>query len=67
MQIRRWLSNKFINPIEFYRPLISQVLAHWVGQDVYILLDASAVHGKKFQILRMVLSHAFRALPLVGW
>ena len=64
MQIRRWLSNKFINPIEFYRPLISQVLTHWVGQDVYILLDASAVNGTKFQILRMALSHAFRALPL---
>jgi len=64
MQIRRWLSNKFINPIEFYRPLISQVLTHWVGQDVYIVLDASAVNGNKFQILRIALSHAFRALPL---
>ena len=64
MQIRRWLSNPFINPIEFYRPLISQVLEHWVGQDVFIVLDASAVNGDKLQILRMALSHAFRALPL---
>ena len=64
MQIRRWLSNPFINPIEFYRPLISQVLAHWVGQDVFILLDSSAVNSDKLQILRMALSHAYRALPL---
>ena len=64
MQVRRWLSNRFIHPIEFYRPLISQVLAHWVGQEVFILLDATAVNGDKFQILRMGLSHAFRALPL---
>ena len=63
-QIRRWLSNQFIHPIEFYRPLISQVLSHWVGQDVYVLLDATSVNGTKFQILRTALSHAFRALPL---
>jgi hypothetical protein len=64
MQIRRWLSNRFIKPVEFYRPLIRQVLSPWAGQDVFILLDATAVHGDKLQILRMGLSHALRALPL---
>lgn len=64
MQIRRWLSNPFVQPVEFYRPLISQVLAHWIGQPVFIVLDSTAVHGDKLQILRLALSHAFRALPL---
>jgi hypothetical protein len=64
MLIRRWLSNVFVKPIEFYRPLISQVLEHWSGQDLFILLDSTVVNGGKLQILRMALSHAFRALPL---
>ena len=64
MQIRRWLSNVFVDPIAFYRPLIKKVLESWVGQDVYLLLDTTAVNADKLQILRMALSHAFRALPL---
>jgi len=64
MQIRRWLSNPFVKPLEFYRPLISQVLEHWAGQDVFLLLDSTALNGGKLQILRLALSHAFRALPL---
>ncbi len=64
MLIRRWLSNRFVKPIEFYRPLINRVLEHWAGQDVFILLDSTAVNGGKLQILRLALSHAFRALPL---
>lgn len=67
MQIRRWLSNPFIQPREFYRPLIRQVLSHWVGQEVFILLDGTAINGDKLQILRMALSHAGRALPLSWW
>ncbi len=64
MQIRRWLSNRYVKPVEFYRPLIRRVLESWAGHDVYILLDATAVNQSKLQILRMALSHAYRALPL---
>src|SRR6266571_4872534 len=56
MQIRRWLSNTFVKPIEFYGPLISQVLEHWAGQNVFIVLDSTAVNGGKLQILRLALS-----------
>jgi hypothetical protein len=65
-QIRRWLSNRFVDPVEFYRPLISQVLQAWVGQQVCILIDGLAVNHDKLQVLRVSLSHAYRALPL-GW
>ncbi len=64
MQIRRWLSNRFVKPIEFYRPLIGRVLESWAGQAVYILLDTTALNKGRLQILRMALSHAYRALPL---
>ena len=65
-QIRRWLSNRFVDPVEFYRPLISQVLQSWAGQHVFILMDGLAINNDKLQVLRVSLSHAYRALPL-GW
>jgi hypothetical protein len=63
-QIRRWLSNRFVDPIAFYRPLIKQVLAHWVNQHAFIILDSTAVNKGRLQVLRLSLSHACRALPL---
>ncbi len=63
-QIRRWLSNRFVNPIEFYRPLIQATLKHWAGQAVFIILDGTAVNHGQLQVLRLSLSHACRALPL---
>jgi DDE family transposase len=63
-QIRRWLSNRFVNPIEFYRPLIQATLQPWAGQAVYVILDATAVNHGKLQVLRLSLSHCYRALPL---
>ena len=63
-QIRRWLSNRFVNPIEFYRPLIQEVLKNWSGRNAYVILDATTVNRGKLQVLRLALSHCFRALPL---
>lgn len=64
MQIRRWLSNPFVDPVACYRPLIQQVLAHWQGQPVFLVLDSTAVGQGTLQILRMGLSHVYRTLPL---
>lgn len=63
-QIRRWLSNRFVDPIAFYRPLIQSVLTHWAGQMTYVILDATSVNHGKLQVLRLSVSHCFRALPL---
>lgn len=63
-QIRRWLSNCFVDPIQFYRPLIQEVLKNWAGRAAYVILDATAVNSGKLQVLRLSLSHCFRALPL---
>ena len=63
-QIRRWLSNRFVKPIEFYRPLIRQTLAAWQGRAGFIILDGTLVNHGKLQILRLSLAHVCRALPL---
>lgn len=65
-QIRRWLSNRFVDPVQFYRPLIQAVLQHWTGRAVYVILDTTSVNHGKLQGLRLSLSHCFRALPLTG-
>lgn len=63
-QVRRWLSNRFVRVAEFYRPLISEVLQAWAGQDVFILLDGCLVNHGALQFFRLSLSHCFRAIPL---
>ncbi len=64
MRIRRWLSNMFVDPAKFYRPLIGRVLQAWEGHAVFIILDCTAVNQNRLQILRLALSHAYRSLPL---
>jgi len=63
-QVRRWLSNRFVRLAEFYRPLISEVLQAWAGQDVFIILDGCSVNHAALQFFRLSLSHCFRAIPL---
>jgi hypothetical protein len=40
------------------------VLTGWVGREVTIMLDGCFVHGEALQMLRLSLSHCYRALPL---
>jgi len=63
-QVRRWLANKFINVTEFYAPLITEVLKHWAGKPVFVILDGCSVNHEALQFFRLSLSHCFRALPL---
>ena len=60
-QVRRWLANKVP---EFYRPLITQAIQAWEGQNVFIILDGCGVNHEQLQFFRMSLSHCYRALPL---
>lgn len=63
-QVRRWLSNRFVDVPQFYRPLIRHVLTQWSHRAVFIILDATSVNHGKLQVLRLALSHGLRALPL---
>jgi len=63
-QIRRWLSNPFINVPDFYRPLISEALQGWAHKDVFVILDGCLVNHEALQFFRLSLSHCFRAIPL---
>jgi hypothetical protein len=64
MKIRRWLSNKHITTRTLYEPIIQQVLTGWAGREVTIMLDGCFVNGEALQMLRVSLSHCYRALPL---
>jgi hypothetical protein len=64
MKIRRWLSNKHITTRSFYEPIIQHVLSAWASREVTIMLDGCFVHGEALQMLRLSLSHCYRALPL---
>jgi hypothetical protein len=63
-QVRRWLSNPFINVPAFYRPLITEAVQGWAGKDVFIILDGCSVNHEALQFFRLSLSHCFRAIPL---
>ncbi len=46
-QVRRWLSNPFINVPAFYRPLITEAVHGWAGKDVFIILDGCSVNPRQ--------------------
>jgi len=64
MKIRRWLSNKHISTRALYQPIIEHVLSGWAGREVTIILDGCLVNHDALQMLRLSLSHCYRALPL---
>jgi hypothetical protein len=66
MRIRRWLASKWIVSRQLYDPLIRELLKAWSGREVTIILDGCFVRHKALQMLRLSLSHCYRALPL-GW
>ena len=63
-KVRRWLKNPRINTQTLYEPIICHVLEQWANRDVTIILDGCFVYGDRLQMLRLSLSHCFRALPL---
>jgi hypothetical protein len=64
MRIRRWLASSWIVSRTLYTPLIREVLHAWRGREVTIMLDGCFIRHKTLQILRVSLSHCYRALPL---
>jgi hypothetical protein len=64
MRIRRWLASRWIVSRELYDPLIREVLEAWRGREVTIILDGCFIRHKTLQMLRLSLSHCYRALPL---
>ena len=63
-RIRRWLANDAIDSRTLYDPLIREVLQSWRTREVTIMLDGCFIRHKTLQMLRLSLSHCFRALPL---
>ena len=64
MRVRRWLASRWIVSRDLYTPIISEVLQPWAGREVTIILDGCFIRHKALQMLRVSLSHCYRALPL---
>jgi hypothetical protein len=63
-RFRRWLASKWIVSRTLYHPLIHGVLQAWRAREITIILDGCFLRHKRLQILRVSLSHCYRALPL---
>src|SRR5689334_4257805 len=63
-RVRRFLASKWIVSRTLYQPLIEEVLQVWTGREVTIMLDWCFIRHQALQILRVSLSHCYRALPL---
>lgn len=63
-KVRRWLKNPHLDTQMLYAPIITHVLKPWANRDVTIMLDGCFVYGDRLQMLRVSLSHCFRAVPL---
>jgi hypothetical protein len=63
-RIRRWLASSWIVSRTLYDPLIRAVAQAWRARDVTIMLDGCFIQRRTLQILRVSLSHCYRALPL---
>jgi hypothetical protein len=64
IRIRRWLASRWVVSRELYQPIIGEVLKPWAGREVTIMLDGCFIRHKALQMLRLSLSHCYRALPL---
>jgi len=63
-RIRRWLANPWLDTQFLYRPLITHVLTAWRNRDITIMIDGCYVNHDKLQMVRLSLSHCYRAIPL---
>ena len=63
--IRRWLKNFRVDVWELYRPVLAQALQGWQTVTAIVILDGVMVFGDRWQIFRLSLAHAGRAIPLV--
>lgn len=63
-RFRRFLGNKKIEVFTLYAPLISQALAQWGENKLYLALDTSML-WQRYCIIRISVIYRGRAVPLV--
>ncbi len=62
-RLRRWLSNRKINPQDIYRPLIQHAIRNWGTEKLYLALDTSMLWNK-FCLIRLAIVYRGRSVPL---
>jgi len=62
-RLSRFLDNGAVRPAVWYRPVARRVLAHWRGQTVTLIIDATKI-GAGHQLVMVAIAYRKRALPL---
>ena len=62
--IRRWLMNSNIKVWSFYKKVLEHVFSGWSNVEATIILDGVMLFGDRWQVFRVSLLHAGRAVPL---
>src|SRR5499425_410147 len=63
-RFRRWLNNDKLDVISLYGPLMTQALAEWGEQALYVALDTS-MWWQTYCLIRLSVIYRGRAVPLV--
>ena len=61
--IRRWLMNSNIKVWSFYKKVLEHVFSGWSNVEATIILDGVMLFGDRWQVFRVSLLHAGRAVP----
>src|SRR5215831_18580204 len=63
-RFRRWLNNDKLDVLSLYGPLMTQALAEWGEQTLYVALDTSMLWNT-YCLIRLSVIYRGRAVPLV--
>jgi len=63
-RFRRWLNNDKLDVLALYGPVVTQALAEWGEQALYVALDTSMLWDT-YCLLRLSMIYRGRAVPLV--
>jgi hypothetical protein len=63
-RFRRWLNNDKLDVLSLYGPLMTQALAEWGEQALYVALDTSMLWNT-YCLIRLSVIYRGRAVPLV--
>lgn len=63
-RLRRFLNNTYVNPHQWYQPVIQQVLASFQHLPIKLIIDCSKI-GFNFRLLMVGIAYKKRTIPLV--
>ena len=63
-RLERFLSNKAVQPTEWYKGVAKAILSNWKGREIELILDQTDLGGR-FPLLFVALAYRKRAIPIL--